>query len=91
MWSIVVGLVFAAAVLTLGACATSEAPARSDVAMGVTNGNTARDGNVAIREEFDAAVAANTAAAYRLFIDRHPDHPLAADARRRLLALGVTE
>lgn len=49
--------------------------------------NPARDGNIAIREEFDAAVAQNTAAALELFILRHPDHPLAAEARLRLDAL----
>jgi len=42
----------------------------------------ARDGDVAVREELDAARRAGTAAAYDLFIARHPDHPLAAAARR---------
>lgn len=41
-----------------------------------------RDGNVAIREELDAARRAGTLAAYDLFLGRHPDHPLAATARR---------
>lgn len=44
----------------------------------------ARDGNVAIREEFDAAKSAE---ALRLFIERHSDHPLADEARLRLRAL----
>lgn len=44
----------------------------------------ARDGNIAIREEFEAAAARNTREAYQLFIDRHPDHPLAEEARRRI-------
>jgi len=44
----------------------------------------ARDGNIAIREEFDAAVAAGTPAALELFIRRHPGHPLAALAAARL-------
>lgn len=42
----------------------------------------ARDGNVAIAEELEAARKAATVAAYDLFIARHPDHPLAETARR---------
>jgi hypothetical protein len=45
----------------------------------------ARDGDTAIRQEFQAAT---TAAALRLFVERHPGHPLAAEARERLRALG---
>ena len=41
----------------------------------------ARDGNIAIQEEFCAARKAGTAAAYDLFIARHPQHPLAEKAR----------
>jgi hypothetical protein len=41
----------------------------------------ARDGNIAIQEELDAARRAGTVAAYDLFIARHPQHPLAATAR----------
>lgn len=41
----------------------------------------ARDGDVAIAEEFCAARRAGTAAALELFIARHPNHPLAKDAR----------
>lgn len=48
---------------------------------------TARDGNIAIREELDAARRAGTLAAYDLFLRRHADHPLAADARRERAAL----
>lgn len=40
------------------------------------SGNVARDGNIAIQEEFDAAMLANSFAAWELFIRRHPDHPL---------------
>lgn len=46
--------------------------------------NTARDGNIAIREEFDSAVADNNFEAYDLFIRRHPHHPLAEEARKRI-------
>jgi len=47
----------------------------------------ARDGNIAIREELDAARRAGTLAAYDLFIARHPRHilvPTAREERRRL-------
>ena len=48
----------------------------------------ARDGNIAIEEELEAARKAKSLAAYDLFIARHPAHPLAATARkeRRRLA-----
>ena len=41
----------------------------------------ARDGNIAIQEELDAARKAATVEAYDLFIARHPHHPLARIAR----------
>jgi len=41
----------------------------------------ARDGNVAILEEFEAAKLKNTAQAYGLFIARHPDHALTEQAK----------
>ena len=41
----------------------------------------ARDGNVAIQEELDGVRRAGTVAAYDLFIERHPGHPLEAVAR----------
>lgn len=44
----------------------------------------ARDGNIAIREEYDMAAQVNSVEAYQLFIDRHPQHPLAEKARQRL-------
>lgn len=50
-----------------------------------------RDPDVAVREEYDLAVAAGTIAALDLFIRRHGDHPLADLARRerdRLAAEG---
>ena len=47
----------------------------------------ARDGDVAVREEFHAAAEAATPEALRLFIRRHPDHPLAVEARRILTRL----
>jgi hypothetical protein len=47
----------------------------------------ARDGDIAIRQELDAARRAGTLAAYDLFIARHPEHrltPTARDERQRL-------
>ena len=43
--------------------------------------NRARDGNIAIQEELDAARRRGTMEAYDLFIARHPRHPLAEIAR----------
>lgn len=40
----------------------------------------ARDGNIAIQEEYDLAVTANKKQALELFLLRHPDHALAARA-----------
>lgn len=48
-----------------------------------------RDGNVAIRQELDAARRAGTLAAYDRFLERHPDHALAATARRERAALAA--
>ena len=48
----------------------------------------ARDGDIAIQEELDAARRAGTVAAYDLFIARHPGHPLEAVARRERARLG---
>ena len=42
----------------------------------------ARDGNIAIAEELDAARREGSVEAYDLFIARHPGHPLEAVARR---------
>ena len=44
----------------------------------------ARDGNIAIQEEYDLAIEADTQEALQLFILRHPDHPLAALAKEIL-------
>lgn len=41
----------------------------------------ARDGDIAIREELDAARKAGTRSAFDLFIARHPGHKLADTAR----------
>ena len=52
-------------------------------------GQRARDGEIAVREEFDAARAKNTLAAWELFIARHPASPLIPEAvRLRGLLLG---
>lgn len=57
----------------------------------MTQANTARDGNIAIREEFDLAVQVNTTDALQLFILRHPGHPLAEEASERLRKLNGTQ
>lgn len=46
-----------------------------------------RDGDGAVREEFEAARRAGTPAAYDLFLARHPNHELARVARRERAAL----
>lgn len=49
--------------------------------------NTARPGWIAIKEEFDAAMKADTVEALELFIARHPDSQWTPEARKRLAAL----
>ncbi len=43
-----------------------------------------RDPDIAVREEYDIAIAAGTADALALFIKRHPDDPLADKAQQAL-------
>lgn len=50
--------------------------------------NVARDGNIAILEEYEAAVKADSIAAFRLFILRHPDHPNVVLAQAHIRRLG---
>jgi hypothetical protein len=47
-----------------------------------------RDPDIAVQEEYEAARASDTAAAYRLFITRHPDSALAGEAQKRLAEIG---
>ncbi|WP_346657295.1 hypothetical protein [Bradyrhizobium monzae] len=47
----------------------------------------ARDPSVAVAEEYDTARRKNTVEAYKLFIARHGDDPLAAKARADLWRL----
>jgi len=64
------------------------APQASDAHGAEPDMRRARDGNIAIQEELEAARRAATVEAYDLFIARHPDHALAQVAReerRRLL------
>ena len=49
----------------------------------------ARPGDVAIRQELEAARRAGTRAAYTLFIVRHGNHPLAQAARRERARLAT--
>ncbi len=46
----------------------------------------ARDGNIAIREEFDSAMQSQGIDELELFIKRHPDHELAEDAQKEIRA-----
>ena len=46
-----------------------------------------RDPDIAVQEEFSMAAASDTAESWKLFIARHPGHPLAEEARKRLRAL----
>lgn len=41
----------------------------------------APDGDAAVRKEYDTTVRKGTREAYELFVLRHPDHPLADEAR----------
>jgi hypothetical protein len=41
-----------------------------------------RDGNIAIEQELDTARRSGSAAAFDLFIARHPSHPLTEVAKR---------
>ena len=65
---------FLALALTGAACPTEGAMEEPGIA-------PARDGNIAIQQELDAARKAGTLEAYDLFIARHPRHPLAEVAR----------
>ena len=57
-----------------------------------TNATCARSGDVAIVEEYSAAVRKNTVAAFELFISRNPDHKLVRDAEARIdLLKGINQ
>jgi hypothetical protein len=69
------------------ACGSANASSQLTGQVPMTQANIARDGNIAIHEEFDMAVLKGTADALQLFLLRHPDHPLAAEAAERLRQL----
>ena len=46
-----------------------------------------RDPEIAVREEYDAALKAGTVAALELFVARHPGHPLATEAEAGIARL----
>ena len=77
---VLAGLAAAAAASMSMEAATPDTPNAGQIA-------PARDGDIAIQEELCAARNAGTAAAYDLFIARHPRHPLAAIARKERAAL----
>ena len=75
MMKLLIGLAAAtAATMSMEATTPNTPPSGKEIA-------PARDGNIAIQEELDAARRARTVAAYDLFIARHPGHPLEAVAR----------
>ena len=75
MMNVMIGLLAAtAAALSMEATTPDTPPSAKEIA-------PARDGDIAIQEELDAARKARTVAAYDLFIARHPGHPLEAVAR----------
>jgi len=77
--------------LLLAACSAapvssnmSDTPQKTEKAGATTSDDNmapARDGNIAIMEEFEAAKKKNTIVAYDLFIARHPNHDLAVKAK----------
>ncbi len=75
MMKLLIGLAAAtAAAMSMEATTPDTPPSANEIA-------PARDGNIAIQEELDAARKARTVAAYDLFIARHPGHPLEPVAR----------
>lgn len=55
-----------------------------------TSANRARDGKIAVTEEFEAARKTGTREALELFLARQPDSVHAGEARRLLRALETT-
>ena len=68
--------------LLLAAAIAGCAPAADPEGNAMPISQPARDGNIAIQQELDAARRAGTLEAYDLFIARHPRHPLIETARR---------
>ena len=71
----------APALLTGAFAATAFAQETFVSAQRSPNAAPARPGEIAVREEFEAARRVGTIAAYDLFITRHPDSALAKTAR----------
>ena len=69
------------AALLATACAAQEAPVSDRSPGHSTPLPVPRDGQVAVQEEFDAALKAGTVEDWDLFIRRHPDNPLTERAR----------
>jgi len=83
MMKLLIGLLAATAgSMSMEATTSDTPPSAKEIA-------PARDGNIAIQEELDAARKAGTVAAYDLFIARHPGHPLEAVAREERARLQV--
>ena len=71
----------------LPACVWAGPGSPNAARQGMAVGAPARDGDIAVREDFDQAERVGTADAYRGFAVRHPDHALAAIARARAIEL----
>lgn len=73
----------------IAGCATPPVMAQSDTSdeSGPFAAAPARDPDIAVQEEFDAARRADTVKAWELFIARHPDHRLAKEAQQELRRL----
>ena len=80
---ILAGLALAGACGPEGSHLTKQRPVRSTVLP------LPRDGDIAVKEELDAARRAGTLAAYDLFLARHPEHRLARAARRERAAIAA--
>jgi len=68
--------------LALAGAACPKGPAVAPSPRRTTELPRARDPDVTVREELDAARRERTVAAYDRFIARYPDHPLATFARK---------
>ena len=76
--------------LALPGAAVAAAPEMNPPARRSTDLPPPRDPDVAVRQQFEAARRAGTAAAYDLFIARNSDHDLAKVARRERARLATS-
>jgi hypothetical protein len=67
---------------------TVNAPNTAQISQPKMTSPPARDPQLAVQEEFDAAMVASTSPAWDLFIARHPDNPLTARAKLERSKIG---